>query len=78
MFWGFASRPRIGELGMSLFFTWGPLFMTGDGPEMAKYGRLVNVQNGPKGTKMVSLSVFDHLELFLGPSGPLWTISDKN
>ena len=47
--------------------------MTGDGskmvhfkPKMAKHGRLVKVvQNGPKGTKMANLSVFDHL-------GPFW------
>ena len=36
------------------------------------------VQKGPKGTKMVNLSVFDHLGPILGPSGPFWTISDKN
>ena len=27
---------------------------------------------------MVNLSVFDHLGPILGPSGPFWTISDKN
>ena len=27
---------------------------------------------------MVNVSVFDHLEPYLGPSGPFWTISDKN
>ena len=32
------------------------------------------VQKGPKGTKMVNISVFDHL----GPSGPFRTISDNN
>ena len=36
------------------------------------------VQKGPKGTKMVNLSVFDHFGPILGPSGPVWTISDKN
>ena len=36
------------------------------------------VQRGPKGTKMVNLSLFDHLGPRLGPSGPFWTISDKN
>ena len=65
------------------FLLWGPLFMIGDGPKMvhfgpkmAKHGRLVNapkwskrVQKGSKGTKMVNLSVFDHLE-------PLWTHLD--
>ena len=36
------------------------------------------VQKGPKGTKMVNLSVFDHLGPLLDPSGPFWTISDEN
>ena len=36
------------------------------------------LQGGPKGTKMVNLSVFDHLGPLLGPSGLFWTISDKN
>ena len=27
---------------------------------------------------MVNLSLFDHLGPLLGPSGPFWTISDKN
>ena len=36
------------------------------------------VQKGPKGTKMVNLNVFDHLGPILGPSGPFWTILDKN
>ena len=35
-------------------------------------------QKAPKGTKMADLSVFDHLGPLLGPSGPFWTISDKN
>ena len=35
-------------------------------------------QKSPKGTKMADLSVFDHLGPLLGPSGPFWTISDKN
>ena len=62
MFWGSTGRPHIGDLVMSLFLLWGPLFMTGDGPKMvhfgpkmAKHGRLVNVpkwskrvQKGPK------------------------------
>ena len=30
------------------------------------------------GSKMVNLNVFDHLGPFLGPSGPFWTISEKN
>ena len=39
---------------------------------------LSTLQSGPKGTKMVNVSVFDHLGPYLGPSGPFWTISDKN
>ena len=39
---------------------------------------LSTLQRGPKGTKMVNLSLFDHLGPCLGPSGPFWTISDKN
>ena len=59
--------------------------MTGDGPKMvhfgpkmAKHGRLVNAPKWSKGTKMVNLSLFDHLGPLLGPFGPFWTISDKN
>ena len=37
---------------MSLFLLWGRPFMTGDGPKMAKQGRLVNA---PKWSKRVSL-----------------------
>ena len=62
---------------MNLFLG-GPLFMTGDGPKivhfgpkMAEHGRPVNVpkwsKKGPKGTKMVDPSVFDHL-------GPFWAL----
>ena len=39
---------------------------------------LSTLQRGPKGTKMVNISLFDHLGPRLGPSGPFWTISDKN
>ena len=38
-------------------------------PFWTKHGRLVNVQSGPKGTKMFNLSVFDHL-------GPFWAHRD--
>ena len=52
--------------------------MTGDCPKIAIHGAgLSTFQSGPKGTKMVNPIVFDHLGPFLGPSGPLWTISDK-
>ena len=39
---------------------------------------IFSVEKGPKGTKMVNLNVFDHLGPILGPSGPFWTILDKN
>ena len=59
--------------------------MTQDGPKMvhfgpkkAKHGRLVNAQKGPKGAKMVNLSIVNHLGSLLGTSGPFWVISDKN
>ena len=42
---------------------------------------LSTLQSGPKGPERdqnVNLSVFDHLGPILGPSGPFWTISDKN
>ena len=35
------------------------------------------VQKGPKATKMVNISVFDHLGPLLRPSEPFWTILDK-
>ena len=37
---------------------------------------LSTLQSGSKGTKMVNLSVFGHLDP-LGLSGPFWTISNK-
>ena len=49
----------------------GPPYKTGDGPKMAKHGRLINVS---KGSTMVEPSVLDHL----GWSGPFCTILDKN
>ena len=39
---------------------------------------LSTLQSGPKGTKMVKLSVFDHLGPLLGPFGPFGTILDKD
>ena len=76
MNWGSTSRPHVGDVVMTIFLRLGPPFMTGDGPKMihfgpkmAKYGSLVNTpkwsKRGPKGTKMVNLSVLDHL-------GPFW------
>ena len=59
--------------------------MTGDRPNMSildqkwpNMAGLSTLQRGPKGTKMVNLSLFDHLGTLLGPFGPFWTISDKN
>ena len=64
--------------------------MTGDGPKMDHFGqkndqtlqacrRTKVVQKGPKGTKMVNLSLFDHLGPFwahLDPFGPFQTRID--
>ena len=74
---------------MSLFFTLGSTVhdwgWPKNGPFWTKKGQTWQacqhskaVQKGPKGTKMVNLSVFDHLGPILGPSGPFWTILDKN
>ena len=74
---------------MSLFFTLGSTvhdwgwpkngpFWTKNGQTWQACQRSKVVQRGPKGTKMVNLSLFDHLGPRLGPSGPFWTISDKN
>ena len=53
-------------------------FWTKNGQTWQACQRSKVVQRGPKGTKMVNLSLFDHLGPRLGPSGPFWTISDKN
>ena len=91
--WGSTERPYIGDVVMSLFLLWGRPVITGDGqkmvhfgPKTAKHGRLVNapkwskrVQKGSKGTKMVNLSIFDHLGPFwshLDPFGPFQTRID--
>ena len=57
MTWVSTSRPHIGDVVMSLFFTfgstvhdWGWPKMVQFGPKMAKHGRLVNA---PKWSKMV-------------------------
>ena len=42
--------------------------------QFQKSSRLLTYQSGPKGTKMVNLSVLDHLS----PSGPFWTISEND
>ena len=89
-FWGSTSRPHIGDVAMSLFFTlgstvhdWGwpkngPLW-TKNGQTWQAYRRSKVVQKGPKGTKMANLSVFDHLGPFwahLDPFGPFQTKND--
>ena len=87
-FWGSTSSPHIGDVMMSLFFTLGSTvhdwgwpkngpFWTKNGQTWQACQRSKVVQRGPKGTKMVNLSLFDHLGPRLGPSGPFWTISDK-
>ena len=87
--WGSTSRPHIGDMMMSLFFTLGSTVhdwgWPKNGPFWTKKGQTWQacqhskaVQKGPKGTKMVNLNVFDHLGPILGPSGPFWTILDKN
>ena len=63
---GFYKQATHRRPGDESFLLWGPTFMTGDGPKMVHFG-----PKGSKGTKMVNLSVFDHL-------GPFWTILDKN
>ena len=88
-FWGSTSSPHIGDVMMSLFFTLGSTvhdwgwpkngpFWTKNGQTWQACQRSKVVQRGPKGTKMVNLSLFDHLGPRLGPSGPFWTISNKN
>ena len=87
MFWGSTSRPHIGDLVMSLFFTLGSTvhdwgwpkngpFWTKNGQTWQACQRSKVVQKGPKGSKMVNLSVFDHLGPFwahLDPFGPFQT-----
>ena len=57
---------------MNLSLLWGPSFMTGDGPKMVHLDQnwpnmegLSMFQNGLKGSKMVNLTVFDHLGPYL-------------
>ena len=76
--WGSTSRPHIGDVVMSLFFTLGSTvhdwgwpkngpFWTKNGQTWQACQRSKVVQRGPKGTKMVNLSLFDHLGPRLGP-----------
>ena len=66
----------VPKLMMSLFLLWGRPFITGDGPKMAKHGRLVNAsvwsiwaQKGQKWSTYVFLTILD-------PFGPIWTLLD--
>ena len=83
------GRPHKGDLVMNLFVTLGSTindwgwpkngsFWTKNGQPWQACQLVKVVQKGPKGTKMVNLSVFDHLGPLLGPSGTFWTILDKN
>ena len=88
--WGSTSRPHIGDLVMSLFFTLGSTvhdwgwpkngpFWTKNGQTWQACQRSKVVQRGPKGTKMVNLSLFEHLGPFwahLDPFGPFQTRID--
>ena len=69
---GSTSSPHIGDVVMSLFFTLGSTvhdwgwpkngpFWTKNGQTWQACQRSKGVQKGPKGTKMVNLSLFDNL-----------------
>ena len=86
---GFHKQPTHRRRDDEPFFTLGSTvhdwgwpkngpFWTKNGQTWQACQRSKVVQRGPKGTKMVNLSLFDHLGPRLGPSGPFWTISDKN
>ena len=73
------------DLVLSLFLLWGPLFMTGNGPKkvhfgpkLAKHGRLVNVPKWSKRDQNGQPKCYWPLGTLLGPSGPFWTVSNKN
>ena len=88
--WGSTSSPHIGDVMMSLFFTLGSTvhdwgwpkngpFWTKNGQTWQACQRSKVVQRGPKGTKMVNLSLFEHLGPFwahLDPFGPFQTRID--
>jgi len=90
MKWGSTSSPHIGDVMMSLFFTLGSTvhdwgwpkngpFWTKNGQTWQACQRSKVVQRGPKGTKMVNLSLFEHLGPFwahLDPFGPFQTRID--
>ena len=89
MKWGSTSSPHIGDMMTSLFFTLGSSvhdwgwpkngpFWTKNGQTWQAWQHSKVIQKGPKGTKIVNISVFDHLGPVLGPSGRFWSISDKH
>ena len=58
-FWGFSSRPHIGNLVVNLFLLWGPSFMTWEGIILTKNGQTSQVcqrWKRPKGFKMAQIS----------------------
>ena len=78
--WGSTSRPHIGDLVMSLFFTLGSTVhdwgWPKNGPFWPKNGqtwqacqRSKVAQKGSKGTQIVNLRLFDYL-------GPFWAYLD--
>ena len=81
--WGSTSRPYIGGVVMSAIYDWGwpknGSFWTKNGQTWQACQRSKVVQRGPKGTKMVNLSLFEHLGPFwahLDPFGPFQTRID--
>ena len=87
--WGSTSRPHIGDMMMSLFFTLGSTVhdwgWPKNGPFWTKKGQTWQacqhsklVQRGPKGTKMVNLSVFYHLRPFWVHGAWRQFLLDKN
>ena len=83
--WGSTSRPHIEDVVMSLFLLWCPPLIIGDGPKMvhlgpkmAKHGMLFNLSKWSKWDQNGQPKCFWPLGTLLGPSGPFWTISEKN
>ena len=75
-FWGFTSRPHIGDVVMTLFLRLDPPFMTGDGQKWSildqKWLKMAGLSTLQSGTKMVNITVstiWDHF-------WPIWTLLD--
>ena len=73
-FWGYSSRPQIGDLVTNHSLLWDPLSLAWDGPKMALFwpnmAGLSPLQSGPKGfkwPKMANLSVGFSGENYLLP-----------